>query len=207
MAFQARIAQLKFDESAAIKTANYTLIASDDTVIGDTTAGSFTLTLPSAVLFNGRAFAIKKSVAANTLTLAASGSDTIDGSASVSVVGTSGYMVVAASDGWHVIAAYDSKGSALSAGPRTVTAATVTVLAIDYWLKVDCTSNAVTCNLPAAALKTNQSIDITKIDGTFNTITVVPNGSETINLSSNLIIPSQYNSATLKSDGSNWWLV
>ncbi len=70
----------------------------------DTTAGGFTITLPSAEAYAGRVITIKKMVAANTLTVAAGGGDTIDGSASLPFTTQYDYLTVQ-SDGlnWLVI--------------------------------------------------------------------------------------------------------
>lgn len=64
-------------------TAATTITEADDYVAGNTNGGNFTITLPLASTVPGRRFEVKKVDAANTLTLAAAGSDTIDGSASV----------------------------------------------------------------------------------------------------------------------------
>jgi len=59
-----------------------TLTAAQDIVLVDTTAGSVTVTLPDARAHAGKIYDIKKIPAANTLTVQASGSDTVDGGAS-----------------------------------------------------------------------------------------------------------------------------
>ena len=67
------------------KTANYTITVNDDMVIGNTAAASFTFTLPAAS--NKRQFTITKSSASYVLTVAADGSDTIQGVSSISLNG------------------------------------------------------------------------------------------------------------------------
>lgn len=63
-----------------------TYIASTDTIVqGDTTAAGFTLTLPLVSEYTRNIFYVVRSAGANTLTLAARGSDTIDGGASVAI--------------------------------------------------------------------------------------------------------------------------
>lgn len=68
-----------------LATAATTLGDGDDVLLADTTGGSFAVTLPDAASYAGRRFEVKKMVAANTMTLTASGSDTIDGAATVAV--------------------------------------------------------------------------------------------------------------------------
>lgn len=61
-----------------------TLTEGDDVVLANTTGGDVTVTLPVARTHAGKEFSIKKMSAANTLTVAPSGADTIDDGASVS---------------------------------------------------------------------------------------------------------------------------
>lgn len=71
--------------AAATKTANYTILASDDLIIAnaDSTA-SFNLTLPDATAMNGKMIRVKKtgSNIARTITLLPAGSDTINSTSS-----------------------------------------------------------------------------------------------------------------------------
>lgn len=66
-------------------TAATTVLLTDFLVQADTTGGNVTVTLPAADAAPGRVFHVKKLVAANTLTIAAAGSDLIDGAATVAV--------------------------------------------------------------------------------------------------------------------------
>lgn len=67
--------------AAQTKTANYTITGSDDTIIGDTSGGSFTITLPTAVGVT-KVFTVKRS-GANELTVDTTSSQTIDGSLTI----------------------------------------------------------------------------------------------------------------------------
>ena len=67
----------------ATKTSAYTFTSSDYAIVGDTTAGSFSVTLESAPI-TGQIHVLKKSVAANTLTLAGNG-NAIDGASTQSI--------------------------------------------------------------------------------------------------------------------------
>ena len=65
------------------KTANYTLVATDHTVLGNATTASFSLTLPTSVGATGQVYIIKKvDSTANTVTILTTSSQTIDGSTS-----------------------------------------------------------------------------------------------------------------------------
>ena len=64
------------------KTTTYTILTSDDVILGDTSSAGFTLTLPTAVGNTGKVFQIKytDSGFANALTVDGNGAETIDGS-------------------------------------------------------------------------------------------------------------------------------
>src|SRR5207245_6858663 len=62
------------------KTSNYNLATTDDTVLGDSTNGKFTLTLPNATGIAGKIFDIKKiDSSTKAVTIATTSSQTIDG--------------------------------------------------------------------------------------------------------------------------------
>jgi len=65
------------------KTANYTITANDVTVIAS--GSGTTITLPTAVGCNGRIYIIKRVDGSNTITVATTSSQTIDGSTTVSL--------------------------------------------------------------------------------------------------------------------------
>jgi hypothetical protein len=79
-----RIDRLGSYVNVVTKTGDYTMTELDDVVLADTTGGSFTVTLPSAVGITGRRFTLKKAeiLTTNAVTFATSGGQTIDGSPS-----------------------------------------------------------------------------------------------------------------------------
>ncbi|MFF1297910.1 MULTISPECIES: hypothetical protein [unclassified Streptomyces] len=85
---------------------------------------------------------------------------------------------------------------------RTVTG-TVTARPIDRVLKADASGAGVTVNLPSAAPNL-VTYRIIKSDATGNTVTVDPFGSQTINGAATRILSTQWETVTLRSDGSNW---
>lgn len=60
--------------------------------------------------------------------------------------------------------------------------------------------------LPTAASLTGQQYKIKKIDSSANAVTVSTTSSQTIDNSLTYPLSSQYQSVTLQSDGSNWWI-
>lgn len=95
--------------TSTFKTANYTLTDSDSVVIFDTSSGNLTATLPTAVGRAGRRFIIKKlgPVTSNSLLLATTSSQTIDGATASlsSVTGAGSLELISDGSNWHTIGA------------------------------------------------------------------------------------------------------
>lgn len=67
------------------KTANYTILSTDDIIFVDTSGGAFTLTLPSPAALNGKIYHIIDTtgfLSTNNITLSPSGAEKIEGLAS-----------------------------------------------------------------------------------------------------------------------------
>lgn len=101
-------------------------------------------------------------------------------------------------------------GSARSTGQvnavRTVTG-TTTATTDDYLIRCDCTSGALTVNLPAAASNTGRTFIIKKIDATASLVTIDGNGAETIDGAATRTIGTQYNRFQIMSNGTNWDII
>ena len=92
--------------SVATKTGAYTLVDADVTILANTTSAGFTLTLPTAVGRSGKFFRVKKiSTDANTLTIATTGGQTIDGASSITSALTTRPFWTLQSDGanWWIV--------------------------------------------------------------------------------------------------------
>lgn len=90
----------------AVRTlaADGVLTGADGVVLVNTTAGNVTVTLPEASINRGRRLTVKKTIAANTLTLDTIGSETIDGAATLAwTTRYQSYDVVSDGAGWHVV--------------------------------------------------------------------------------------------------------
>lgn len=85
-------------------TATGSTLRSDFLLIVDTTGGSFTVNLLTAVGIPGKFLHIKKPVGAGTVTIDAAGSETIDG-ALTQVLNTANSSICIVSDGanWRVV--------------------------------------------------------------------------------------------------------
>ena len=76
-----------------------------------------------------------------------------------------------------------------------------------YTVLCECTSNAITINLPAVSGNEGLVYNIKKIDSTGNAVTVDANSSETIDDATTQTISSQYDSIQIICDGSEWWII
>lgn len=87
------------------KSSGYTLLTTDETVLCTTTGAGFTITLPTAVGCTGKKYNIKKvSSDSNTLTIATTSSQTIDGGSTATItVQYVSIQVVSDGANWEVI--------------------------------------------------------------------------------------------------------
>lgn len=100
--------QLNWATGHEIINASSTDAAFADLVLADASSGGFTLTLPEAGVWRDRVLRIKKTDATgNTVTVAAAGSETIDGAASIAI-STQYHCRQFMSDGkdWYIVGAY-----------------------------------------------------------------------------------------------------
>lgn len=90
---------------------------------------------------------------------------------------------------------------------ETFTAASDTLDEKNNVCLCDCTSNAITLALPVPGA--GLQFHIKKIDATANTVSIEPDdpGPELIDGSLTAVISTQYNSITVVSDGSNWFII
>lgn len=108
----------------------------------------------------------------------------------------------------HCASAKDLEAIA-SGGLPTVTTKTAayTLVDDDDVILADATVAGFTLSLPAAAGRSGRTFDIKKIDSSVNGVTVDPNGAETIDGSTTIVLNVQHHSVTLISDGSNWRII
>lgn len=71
---------------------------------------------------------------------------------------------------------------------------------------VNCASGPLSTLLPAASSVSGQQYKIKKIDSGANAATVTTTSSETIDGATTYSLPDQYDSVTLQSDGTEWWI-
>lgn len=71
---------------------------------------------------------------------------------------------------------------------------------------VDASSGPVVVSLPPSGTATGR-YDVKKTDATANTVTIEPDGSETIDGAANVVISTQYDRYSIRPNGSQWWIL
>ena len=90
-------------DAVAVKTANYTMGEGDFLVIGNTSGGTFTVTLPTAVGKLGRLYKVKQTGGATSLTVGTTSSQTIDGSTTATLTTNQAIEVISDGSNWVVL--------------------------------------------------------------------------------------------------------
>lgn len=88
--------------------------------------------------------------------------------------------------------------------PVTSKTSSFTASALENDYECDATSAAITATLPAASSCSGLVLHFTKIDASANNVILDGNASETINGASTYTISSQWESVTIKSNGTSW---
>jgi len=104
------------------------------------------------------------------------------------------------------IATYLQGGGATRGAYRSVTA-TGNVVSGDYLLVCDATAGAITMTLPSAALVPGRIYVFKRINSGANAVVVDPSGAETIDGAATHTLSAQWNSVTIMSDGTAWFII
>lgn len=95
----------------------------------------------------------------------------------------------------------------VQAGIRVVVAST-TAVSSDFTILCNAGSVAIVVTLPAASANPGRIYNIKKTDAGANTVTITPNGADTIDLAANRVITTAQQNIQMQSDGtSGWWLL
>lgn len=71
----------------------------------------------------------------------------------------------------------------------------------------DASGGAVTHALPAAAAVTGQRVTVKKTDASANTVTVDPNGAETVDGAATYVLSAQFTAVTVQASAGAWFIV
>ncbi len=89
----------------------------------------------------------------------------------------------------------------------TQTGTSYTITSADTVVIADATSNNITVTLPVASGVTGYRFYVKRKDGSGNTVTIARSGSDVIDGATSQTLNAQYTSATVVSDGSNWYII
>jgi hypothetical protein len=104
------------------------------------------------------------------------------------------------------IATYLQGGGATRGTYRSVTA-TGNVVSGDYLIIADATAGAITMTLPPAALLSGRIYVFKQINSGANAVIVDPSGAETIDGAATYTLSAQWNSVTIMSNGTAWFII
>jgi len=104
------------------------------------------------------------------------------------------------------IATYLQGGGATRGTYRSVTA-TGNVVSGDYLIIADATGGAITMTLPPAALVPGRIYAFKRINSGANAVVVDPSGAETIDGAATYTLSAQWNSVTIMSNGTAWFII
>ena len=85
--------------------------------------------------------------------------------------------------------------------------ANYTATSDDYTIICNATSGDITITLPTASTSTRRTYHIKKIDSSVNTVTIDGDSAETIDDAATQTLNNQYDSITIQSDGTEWWII
>lgn len=97
-------------------------------------------------------------------------------------------------------------GAIAKSAIATKTSAYTLVSSTDDIVNCDATSAGFSITLPAASSNAGKVFRIKKVDSSANVVTIARAGSDTIDGATSFTLISQYESATVISDGTNWYL-
>ena len=104
------------------------------------------------------------------------------------------------------IATYLQGGGATRGAYRSVTA-TGNVVSGDYLIIADATGGAITMALPPAALVPGRIYAFKRVNSGANAVVIDPSGAETIDGAATYTLSAQWNSVTIMSNGTAWFII
>lgn len=87
----------------------------------------------------------------------------------------------------------------------TSVSANITLDNTESYVNVDASGASRNVTLPTAVGIKGTMYSVKKTDSSVNTVTLLPNGSETIDGSVSVVLSYQYETVTVISDGTNWY--
>lgn len=161
--------------SLAAKVANYTVTTNDYSLTGDATSGSFTFSLPTASSATNSVFVFKKlDASANTITIDASGSETIDGALTIVLSNLNDRLQIQSNGTSWIITVSRSYAGSISQSGTATTVFTVTIgttLASNTYKVAVTPTSSLSAAFYYVTNKTTTTFDVTYLTGLTGTVT------------------------------------
>lgn len=104
--------------------------------------------------------------------------------------------------------AYNSSKLGENTVSSTSVAANYTLKSADYLVLCDTSGGSFTITLPDVTQYRDKHFCVKKVTSDANTVTLDCTGADEIDLAANFVLPGGYlDSATIYSDGSDWWII
>lgn len=205
----ASIADLNSTTTTSIaKAINYAIVLTDrgKTVLMDASSGSLNVNLLAATTAaDGYRITIKKTDnSLNMVTIVPDGSETIDIRPQYILYDYNDFLeILCDGSNWKIVAA-QIRGTII-----TVTGATVIDLEDNgHYYECDGSGGGFNMTLPpSATVGKGFVVSFKKTDATTNEITLVPDGAETIDGETTLILRTKNDTFGLKTDGADWFII
>lgn len=188
----ATTANINFSANGGAVTGLFTIDTGGNMVFRQNTSGSMFFDFIGAVNFRNSSF---------TNVFAISSAGVVSTLSNITSKTTDAATLGTASIRW--LAGYIA---ALYTGIRTITA-TASVTSSDFTILCDATAGPIVVNLPATASSPGRMLNVKKIDGSPNTVTIDGSGSELIDGATTLVITSQWVSKSLHCNASAWYSI
>lgn len=203
---QDQLRQLTQIQAHHITASTYTATYDDDVIDADGSANTVAITLPTAVGFT-KLIAVKTINIVHAVTITTTSAQTIDGAAPpLTPALHTTYVFFSDGANWQVYATNGAGGGGSSAFSWATKTTTYTITTADSGILADATSAGFTVTLPTAVSAT-KTYTVKKIDSAAHNVTIATTGGQTIDGASTFVIGTQWQSATVGSNGSNWFIV
>jgi hypothetical protein len=179
-------------------SSTYTAANTDGTI--NATSGTFNITLPFTSTTKGRVYIIKNTGTGVVTVLPGFSTQTIDGLSAYPLAQNQSITII--SNGHNGSWLVTAKSTPLV----TTTLVSYSILTTDNTILVNSAASGTTMTLPAASNALGNIFNIKKIDSSVNAVTISA-VSGNIDGVSNKIISIQYDSVSVVSDGSNYYLI
>jgi len=192
----------------------------DDDYFVDCLSGTFSVALPNSTITTaGKIFIIKNS-GAGLITVDPNNSETIDGSGTKTLSQNQSICIINKNPNWTSFSGgisgsgsgtsgtsgYSGIDGVVGSGRLVTKTSSYTITTGDQIIIADAASGEINITLPTAVGSTGTYYTVKRIN-TSNSVTIVTTSSQLIDGGSTVVLSTQYQSVTVVSNGSNWFII